>query len=739
MSARVLISNVMAGGLIGVINITVAISVAALMFAGTQPQYFAAGVAVLLVGTVISALGGTSASGFPGVIVAPRSGLAPVFAGLVASIVTTMTADGHPDAILPTIVMTIMVTALSTGLVLVLLGYLKLGNLVRYIPYPVMGGFFAGIGLIFVQGGISVASGEPLSFDNLDAFLASDVLLLTLPAVVFAVALYETQRRWGHWLIFPLFLVLGFGLFYVALGLSDKSLADATAGGWLPAISATKTAFPVFDFSKIAVVDWFVVMAQAGSIATVAVLSAIILLLDTSGIEIIAGRDLNPDRELKVAGFTNVINGIAGGYPGVHVASDTALTYKLGGDRRLTGFVYAGVVVLAIAAGTGFIGTIPTFILGGLLIYVGIDFMVDWAWKTRNHLPLHDYLVILLIFCVIAAFGILQGVAFGFAVAIVLFVITYSRLSVIKSEVSASAHASHVDRNPESREILKREGHQIWIMRLQGFIFFGTADNLLTTIKARLSHHDRDTKIRYLVLGFRHVSRLDTSAVQAFSKLALLSDKEGVDIVLTEISEQVRSQLRAIAFFTDADADAETEANATARRLEFAQLDDGVAWCEAQILAKSGGETNRSGSTLEARLTRLLGDSTAATGIAPLFERVTATAGDFLFHQGEPGDCLYLVHSGVAAVVMVFADGRERVVRIYQEGAIVGEMALYTGSPRSASVRIEESGTLFRLDRERLQVMQNQHPVAAGLFHSFVVRLLADKLDRATKELQRYA
>ncbi len=731
MSARILISNVMAGGLIGIINITVAISVAALMFAGTPPEYFAAGVAVLLVGTVISALGGTLASGFPGVIVAPRSGLAPVFAGLVAAIVTTMTAEGRSDAILPTIIMTIMVTALSTGLVLVLLGYLRLGNLVRYIPYPVMGGFFAGIGLIFVQGGISVASGESLSFDNLDAFIAADVLLLTLPAVVFALALYETQRRWGHWLIFPLFLVLGFGLFYVVLGLSDQTLAGATAGGWLPAISAAKTAFPVFDFSKIVVVDWSVVMAQAGSIATVAVLSAIILLLDTSGIEIIAGRDLNPDRELKVAGFTNMINGIAGGYPGAHVASDTALTYKLGGDRRLMGFVYAGVVVLAIAAGTGFIGTIPTFILGGLLIYVGIDFLMDWAWKTRNRLPLLDYLVILVIFCVIAAFGILEGVAFGFAVAIVLFVITYSRLSVIRSEASGTAHASHVDRDPNSREILNRQGHQIWIIRLQGFIFFGTADKVLTTIKARLSDRDREPRIRYLVLGFRHVIQLDTSAVQAFSKLAQLSDKEGVDIVLTEITESVRSQLRRIRFFTDADA--------IVRRQEFAQLDDGVAWCEAQILARLGAETGKSGHTLETWLTRLLGDPKVAPEIAPLFEPVTATAGEYLFRQGEPGDSLYLVHSAVAAVVLAFADGRERVVRIFQEGAIVGEMALYTGSPRSASVRIEESGTLFRLDGERLQMMQKQHPEAAGLFHSFVVRLLAEKLDRATRELQRYA
>lgn len=122
MSARALISNAMAGGLIGVINITVAISVAALMFAGTNPEYFASGVLMLLVGTVVSGLGGTLASGFPGVIVGPRSGLAPVFAGLVGGVIATMPAGGQEAAILPTIIIAVMITAFLTGTVLLVLG-----------------------------------------------------------------------------------------------------------------------------------------------------------------------------------------------------------------------------------------------------------------------------------------------------------------------------------------------------------------------------------------------------------------------------------------------------------------------------------------------------------------------------------------------------------------------------------------------------------------------------------------
>jgi SulP family sulfate permease len=114
---------------------------------------------------------------------------------------------------------------------------------------------------------------------------------------------------------------------------------------------------------------------------------------------------------------------------------------------------------------------VPTFILGGLLIYVGLEFLIDWVWKARGELPLSGYVVVLVILVVIIFSDILQGVTFGFFIAIILFVINYSKLSVIKIETNASEHASNVDRDLETRELLNKEGNRVLILILQGFIF----------------------------------------------------------------------------------------------------------------------------------------------------------------------------------------------------------------------------------------------------------------------------
>ena len=90
-----------------------------------------------------------------------------------------------------------------------------------------------------------------------------------------------------------------------------------------------------------------------------------------------------------------------GGFPGVHDASDTALVDRLGGKDRLMGIVNAILVAAAILAGTEFMELVPTFLLGGLLIYVGLEFLIDWLWKARDELPLSDYVVVILILIVI--------------------------------------------------------------------------------------------------------------------------------------------------------------------------------------------------------------------------------------------------------------------------------------------------------------------------------------------------
>ena len=160
------LSNILSGSLIALVNISVAVSVAALLFAQIDSRLLVPGISILLIGTLVTGLGGSLFSDYKAVICSPRNGLVPVFAVMVGSIYTSFGSQ-YSVAAEATIIAAIMVTTMIAGLFLLVLGQLKLGNLVRYIPYPVTGGFFAGIGYIFVQGGLTVAAGVEPSFASL--------------------------------------------------------------------------------------------------------------------------------------------------------------------------------------------------------------------------------------------------------------------------------------------------------------------------------------------------------------------------------------------------------------------------------------------------------------------------------------------------------------------------------------------------------------------------------------------
>ena len=205
------------------------------------------------------------------------------------------------------------------------------------------------------------------------------------------------------------------------------SREQAAENGLLPIIESAGTPVPVSHWEYLQEVKWIAIWEQLGGIVVVALLCSMMLLLDVSGIELLAKKDLNPDHELEVMGYANVVNGMLGGFPGMHDASDTALVDRLGGKYRLMGIVNSLLVAAAILAGTEFMELVPAFLLGGLLIYVGLGFLIDWVWKARDELPLSDYVVVILILVVIIFSDILQGVTFGFFVAIILFVVNYSK------------------------------------------------------------------------------------------------------------------------------------------------------------------------------------------------------------------------------------------------------------------------------------------------------------------------
>ena len=719
------LANILSGSLIALVNISVAVSVAALLFAQVDPRLMVPGIAVLLVGTLITGLGGTLFSDFKSIICSPRNGLVPVFAVMVGSIYSSFGSQYSLGAE-ATIIMAIMVTTVITGLFLLLIGRMKLGNLVRYIPYPVTGGFFAGIGYIFVQGGMTVASGsEPTLFSVFD----TEFIQLIAPAMLLAFCLIIGKLFGDNHLSVPGILLFAIVIFYAVLTLSGVSREEAAASGLLPSIESTGNLFPVFHLDYLEAVSWIAISDQLGGIVVVALLCAMMLLLDVSGIELIARRDLKPDHELQVMGITNIVNSLFGGFPGVHDASDTALVERLGGKDRLTGFVYCALVLAAILAGAEFMELVPTFILGGLLIYVGLEFLIDWIWKSRNELPLSDYVVVVLILIVIIFSDILQGVTFGFFVAVILFVINYSQLSVIKIETNGSDHASNVDRDLETRELLNQEGKRILILMLQGFIFFGTADKLISAIRQRMDNRE-EGRFDFLVLDFHHVSQLDTSAIVSFAKLAQLSDQKNFHILISGADEQSIKQLVRHGFFTLGTQPQE--------RIYKDHIDTAVDWCERRILV----DMSRSDEdyTLELRdvISRIAYAEEDIDALMNFFVVESRSEGEYLFREGDKGESLYFVGSGTVVVVMQLPQHSERILRKFKAGAILGEMAIYTGENRTASVRIEKDATLFRLDQSALDTMARKYPASTSALHTYIVRIMSERLGRANRNLSRY-
>ena len=324
---------------------------------------------------------------------------------------------------------------------------------------------------------------------------------------------------------------------------------------------------------------------------------------------------------------------------------------------------------------------------------------------------------------------ILQGVTFGFFMAIILFVVNYSKLSVIKIETNGSDHASNVDRDLETRELLNKEGHRILIMVLQGFIFFGTADKLITAIRNRIMEL-KGSKFDFLVLDFHHVSQLDTSAIVTFSKLAQLSDRIAFHIVISSADKKSIKQLVKHGFFTFDDQPLE--------RHYKEQLDTAVDWCEQRILSDLNMNDEEQNLKLHDVLGRIAFEETDVNLLSDFFVIESRKAGEYLFKEGDSGESLYFVGSGTVVVVLKVPRQAEQILRKYKAGAILGEMAIYTGANRTTSVRIESDACLYRLDKEKLEEMSRRFPASTAALNTYIVKVLSERLGRANRNLSRY-
>jgi sulfate permease, SulP family len=616
-----------------------------------------------------------------------------------------------PDIFLTVVAATLVVTVLC-GVVFLVLGMRRLGNLVRFVPYPVVGGFLAGTGWLLLKGGIYVASRVPPYFTPIGDVMQSSALQLWLPAFAFGAVLLLAVRVLKRPLVIPAVIGIGLALFVIGMLVTGSSIESAREGRWPLGPSKTARLWQPWTLRAVTGADWSAVLGSWAGIATAVFVATIAILFNISGTELILNRDLDTNEELRDAGFLNVVSGALGGIPGYHALSLTALVNRMSVDARAAGLVAALVPLAAVVFGASVVELIPRMIVGGVLVFLGLAFMVEWVWDKRRSLPPVEYGVVLVILAAIIARGFLPGVVIGLVLAVVLFAVSYGRVELVREVAFGDTYHSNVDRPPDERAELRTLGDRVQILRVSGFVFFGSINRLLERIRHRVEAEPP----RFLVIDLRRVTGVDSSSVVAFVKVMRLAEANGFEIVFTGASDPVRKQLR---------RGGVVEAEGIVRFEP--DLDRGLQWCEDVLLATAGGAAAaRVDDSVE-------GLDGLPRGVSAYLDRMSLPVGTVLLHQDEPPGDVYVLESGRLGVEIVTAEGKRMRLRTVRPGVVVGEVALYTGVSRTADVVAEAPSVVLRFSRESIARMEAEEPEVAAALHRWLATTLAERLSDTLK------
>lgn len=705
-----------AGLVNGLIAVVVSVSFGVLIFGGQLAVDVGKGISLVLASSAVAAVVFALRTSAPGIIAGAQDHPSIVLALIAASIVAAAPATMSAGGLFATVVATLGLATVVTGSSFLLLGRLRLGETIRYVPYPVIGGFLAGTGWLLLVGGLEVLLDTGVGEGMLAAMVAPDLLLRWVPPVAAAAALMWWLRRTGQATALPAGLALMAVAFYVVLFATGTSPAEARADGWLLG-PFPEAAWPPMTIGDLAEVDWGLVHSQGGTIASLVVIAVLSLILSCGGIEVAVHRDVDLNRELETAGLANIVGGLGGGVIAYPYTALSVLSDRMGAAHRATGLVAGGVSLLVLVVGLGAVAFVPLPVIGMILALLGFSFLSDWLLDGWRSLPRWDYLVVITILAVIATVGLLPGIAAGLVLAVLLFVVRSSRVAVVKHVFTAESFASNVERRHPERQALADAGDRLLVLELQGFLFFGTATRVIREVERRRSA----ARSSFVVIDLRRVAGIDSSAVFGFARIARSVAASNARLVLAGLEPEVHRHLEQGGLALS-DGSVAT----------FPDLDRAVEWCEEQLLAEVSP-----GHPAEEELhdpAELLGVDAAA--LAPYLERRRLARGDRLIAQGEPVLGLLFVSSGQVAAVLEHEDGTTTRLRVLRPGTIVGEIGFVLGVPATASVVADTDVVVEVLTVGMCDRMGHDDPQLSLALHRRLAQLASERLAMANRTIE---
>ena len=712
-----MIKDILGGSAASVLTLTFGLSYSLLIFAGPLAPYLSYGVAATFISSAVLAGVIAAGSSLPFAVAGPDSSTAAMTGILASSMVERVVAADPSASLLAPVLLTLALATVATGIVLCIFGMTRMGRAIRYVPYPVVGGFLGATGCLILLGAVRVITGQRLQLATLGQFEDFLTLSKLAAACVMALILYLTWHRSRSSFGLPVILVGGVIAGHILFWLTGTSLAEAQAAGW------TFQSLPNADFmlpwsvEGIEKYPWHTLPELSGNLIAVIFVTASCTLFNTTGIEVAVQREANLERELNVTGIANMLSGALGGYTGCISISRSVLNFNSGGSSPLSGFTVAAMSLLMLLFAPTLLGYMPKFVLGGLLIYLAADQLHKWIVQSRRRLSFTEYLSLLAIIVIIVQWGFIAGILIGVVIGCATFALSASRIDSIKYSFDGSEYRSSLDRSREDQAVLSAHGGKIQGLNLQSYLFFGSANRLYQHVKALLERHP---ECRFLVFDFKLVTGIDSSAAYSFDQIKRTAQDRGIKLVLVHLPAAAEKALRSSEFIS-ADVSIVPE------------LDHALEWCENEIIVLHQGRDQEEAS-LRDWFTQILGTEEDAAELIHRCERLEVATGEVIVSAGAPADSMHFILDGRVGIMIPAGEGGGTTrVRSLGRCTTIGEMGLVSHAPRSATIQAEVASILYVLSAQQFEALKLENPMLGQKLLTYFVSVMAERLTFANR------
>lgn len=701
-----------------------AIAFGVLVFSAVSPSMAGQGAFVGMVGAAVLGVVAPLAGRTPALISAPCAPAAAILSGLAAELVS----KGLPTE---QVMAALAATALLAGFFQVLYGVLKGGQLIKYIPFPVVSGYLSGVSLIIVMGQLpkllglpkSVTLGQGLFEPALWQWQGIVVGVVTIVVMLVAPRVTKVLPAAIFGLVAGILCYFGLGLFDAGLlSLEGNSLVIGRmpSGGLFFQMMKERFSFMM----DITLADLELVFHSA---AALSVLLSVDTLKTCVILDTLTKNRHNANRELLGQGVANLCSFLSGGMAGAGTVGATVVNFSSGGRTIVSGVIEGSLVVLALVALSSLLAWVPIGALAGILLVVAFR-IFDWhSFNLLKHKETRfDFVVIATVVIVAETIGLIPAAVTGIGLAIFLFIRDQIHVTVLRRKASLQEVSSKTHRDEQEKQLLKEYGYQAGVVDLHGNLFFGTTDHLFTQLEADLH------KKKWLLFDMRRVESLDYTAAHLFTLMHDRLKEKGGKLLFSSLPSSLLTGHDLERYMTTVGLFNEQSGIGI-----FETRDQGLEWLEDRVLESAGWQSQSENCLCDLKDMELLRELDEATiNSLRLSAREQAfKAGETIFTVGDQGDELFLIGSGTVCIQLPLMGGKYHHLATFSCGDYFGEMAFLDFQRRSADAVAKTDCQIYILSRKKFDWQVYDNAVLGVKVFARIAKALSFRLRQTDIEL----